>query len=289
MALWLPTTGRRTDAAVGDTLHAMNKNDLFSAAYRALMACDPDDKVTLTHKLFADWREGRYSIEGGEAPQPVPVPGRPEKPQLVKPRDLPQRKPVSIEGRAILFHALTHIEFNAINLGLDAAYRFRDMPSDFYDDWLRVADEEASHFTLLREHLRSLGYDYGDFPAHNGLWEMAQKTAHDGMVRMALVPRCLEARGLDVNPGIKARLLDNGDEKGAALLDIILRDEIGHVAIGNRWFHYHCEQRDLEPILTFNGLIDEYMGGPLRPPFHIEARREAGFSEEELAYLEGVG
>lgn len=265
------------------------KQPLFAAAFAALMADDPDEKVQLTHELFAAWRAGAFAIEAGDVPEAVPVPGRPEKPELVKPRDLPQRKPVSREGRAVLFHALTHIEFNAINLGLDAAYRFRDMPAEFYDDWLRVADEEATHFGLLRDHLRTLGHDYGDFPAHNGLWEMAQKTAFDGMVRMALVPRCLEARGLDVNPGIKARLLQGGDETGAALLDIILRDEIGHVAIGNRWFHYHCEQRGLEPVPTFNGLIDEYMGGPLRPPFHIEARREAGFSEEELAYLEGVG
>ncbi len=267
----------------------MNKDSLFPAVHAALMANEPDEKVRLTHELFAAWRGGAYDIEGGEAPDAVPVPGRPEKPELVQPRELPQRKPVTLEGRAILFHALTHIEFNAINLGLDAAYRFRDMPSDFYDDWLRVADEEATHFTLLRDHLRSLGYDYGDYPAHNGLWEMAQKTAHDCMVRMALVPRCLEARGLDVNPGIKARLLESGDDKGAALLDIILRDEIGHVAIGNRWFHYHAEQRGLDPIPTFNALIEEYMRGQLRPPFHIEARREAGFSEEELAYLEGVG
>lgn len=267
----------------------MLKQSLFPDVYAALMAVDPDEKVRLTHDLFSAWKRGVFSIEAGEDAVEVPVPGRPERPQLVQPRQLPQRKPVTVEGRAILFHALTHIEFNAINLGLDAAYRFRDMPRDFYDDWLRVADEEATHFALLRDHLRGLGYEYGDFPAHNGLWEMAQKTAHDGMVRMALVPRCLEARGLDVNPGIKARLLENGDEAGAALLDIILRDEIGHVAIGNRWFHYHCEQRGLEPVATFNGLIDEYMQGPLRPPFHIEARREAGFSEEELAYLEGVG
>jgi uncharacterized ferritin-like protein (DUF455 family) len=267
----------------------MSTQLLFPAAFAALMATDPDEKVRLTHALSAAWRRGDFSVQAGGEPESIPVPGRPARPALIRPRDLPQRKPVTLEGRAILFHALTHIEFNAINLGLDAAYRFRGMPREFYDDWLRVADEEASHFSLLRDHLRTLGYDYGDFPAHNGLWEMAQKTAFDGMVRMALVPRCLEARGLDVSPGIKARLLQSGDAAGAALLDIILRDEIGHVAIGNRWFHYHCAQRELEPLPTFNALIDEYLQGPLRPPFHIEARREAGFSEEELAYLQGVG
>jgi uncharacterized ferritin-like protein (DUF455 family) len=267
----------------------MNNRNLFDAVFQALMTNDPDEKVRRTHRVRAAWQAGELSCEGGAAAQPVPVPGRPARPELVQPRELPKRKPVTEEGRAVLFHALTHIEFNAINLGLDAVYRFRDMPADYYDDWLRVADEEADHFVMLREHLRSLGYDYGDFPGHNGLWEMAQKTAHDVLVRMALVPRCLEARGLDVNPGIKARLLESGDKAGAAKLDIILRDEIGHVAIGNRWFLQLCEQRGVEPMTTYNGLIDEYMQGPLRPPFHIEARREAGFSDEELAYLEGVG
>lgn len=267
----------------------MKFDSLYAAAFRALMTTDPDEKVHLTHALATAWREVALSLEGTVPVEAVPAPGRPERPLLVQPRDLPKRKPVTVEGRAVLFHALTHIEFNAINLGLDAAYRFRGMPLQYYDDWLRVADEEASHFVMLRDHLRSLGYEYGDFPGHNGLWEMAQKTAHDVLVRMALVPRCLEARGLDVNPGIKAKLLENGDEAGAAKLDVILRDEIGHVAIGNRWFLYLCEQRRLEPMATYNGLIDKYMQGPLRPPFHIEARREAGFSEEELAYLEGVG
>jgi len=267
----------------------MSKPSLFDAAYQALMTDDPDEKVRLSHALRAAWLEGALSLNETAAAQQVPQPGRPARPLLIKPRDLPKRKPVTIEGRAVLFHALTHIEFNAINLGLDAVYRFRGMPRDYYDDWLRVADEEADHFVMLREHLRGLGYDYGDFPGHNGLWEMAQKTAHDVLVRMALVPRCLEARGLDVNPGIKAKLLENGDEAGADKLDIILHDEIGHVAIGNRWFLFLCGQRGLEPMTTYNGLIEEYMQGPLRPPFHLEARREAGFTEEELAYLEGVG
>ncbi len=267
----------------------MTDTNLFSAAHRALLAADPDEKVRLTHALYAAWQAGKLSPQDTGSVDPVKVPGRPLRPQLVMPRDLPQRRPNSLEGRAVLYHALTHIEFNAINLGLDAVYRFRNMPTEFYGDWLKVADEEADHYVMLRDHLRTLGYDYGDFPAHNGLWEMAQKTAQDVMVRMALVPRCLEARGLDVNPGIKAKLLEGGDEEGAAKLDIILRDEIGHVAIGNRWFLYLCEQRGLEPMQTYNGLLNEYMQGPLRPPFHIEARRAAGFSEEELAYLEGVG
>ena len=262
---------------------------LFELAHDALMAGEPDDKVAKTHVLMAAWQQGGLSLDSSTEPAPIPVPGRPHQPVLVQPRELPQRKLSTVEGRAILFHALTHIEFNAINLALDAVYRFRGMPPEFYGDWLQVADEEASHFVMLREHLRGLGHDYGDYPAHNGLWEMAQKTAHDVLVRMALVPRCLEARGLDVSPGIKAKLLTVGDTAGAACLDIILRDEIGHVAIGNRWYLALCAERSLEPMSRYQQLLDEYMDGPLRPPFHIEARREAGFSEEELAYLEGVG
>ncbi|MCK5639846.1 MAG: ferritin-like domain-containing protein [Gammaproteobacteria bacterium] len=267
----------------------MQDQNLFISAKQCLDSCDPDTKAALTHQTVQAWRDGHLSLTESAPPEPIGEPGRPEKPLMVMPRKLPRRKPNSIEGRAVLFHALTHIEFNAINLGLDAVYRFRDMPEDFYSDWLQVADEEASHFTMLRDHLLTLGHDYGDFPAHNGLWEMAQKTAHDVMVRMALVPRCLEARGLDVSPGIKAKLQQNGDEEGAALLDIILQDEIGHVAIGNRWFNYLCEQRKLEPMPTFEQLINKYMKGQLRGPFHMDARRAAGFSEEELTYLEGIG
>ncbi|HEY0720195.1 MAG TPA: ferritin-like domain-containing protein [Gammaproteobacteria bacterium] len=264
-------------------------NSLFIAAKQCLDECDPDRKVEQAHHLYQAWQAGELALDAGNPVEPIGEPGRPAKPTLVQPRDLPQRKPSSVEGRAILFHALTHIEFNAINLALDAVYRFRAMPHAYYSDWLQVADEEATHFVLLREHLRTLGCEYGDYAGHNGLWEMAQKTAHDGMVRMALVPRCLEARGLDVNPGIKAKLLENGDAEGGALLDIILRDEIGHVAIGNRWFLYHCRQRGLDPETIYRQLLDEYLRLRLRPPFHIEARRAAGFSEAELAYLEGVG
>ena len=265
----------------------MTMMNLFELAHRALMACDPDDKVAQTHALRAAWQQGGLRFGPAFEPEAIPVPGRPPQPVLVQPRELPQRKPTTVEGRAMLFHALSHIEFNAINLALDAVYRFRDMPAEFYSDWLQVADEEASHFVMLRDHLRGLGCDYGEYPAHNGLWEMALKTAHDPLVRMALVPRCLEARGLDVSPGIKARLLAVGDKAGADALDVILHDEIGHVAIGNRWFLSLCAQRGLEPMATYQGLLDEYMDGPLRPPFHIDARREAGFSEAELAYLEG--
>ena len=253
------------------------------------MASDPDEKVRMTQAAAQAWRDGELSLMDAIEVEEIPEPGRPENLQLVQPRDLPRRKPTTPEGRAILIHALTHIEFNAINLGWDAVYRFHGMPKQYYDDWVRVADEEAYHFTLLREHLRELGYEYGDYPGHNGLWEMANKTAHDVMVRMALVPRCLEARGLDVNPGIKAKLVESGDEKAGELLDIILHDEIGHVAIGDRWFRYLCQQREIDMESTYRELVEHYMKGQLRGPFHFEARRQAGFTEAELAYLDGAG
>jgi len=210
-------------------------------------------------------------------------------PLLVPPRELPKRGFTTLAGRAALIHAVAHIEFNAINLAWDAVYRFRDMPQAYYDDWVRVADEEAYHFSLLRTRLVELGYDYGDFSAHNGLWEMARDTAHDVLVRMALVPRVLEARGLDVTPGMMARLRAAGDEETVALLEIILRDEIGHVEIGSRWFRWLCEQRGLVAESVFRELIQRYMKGQIKGPFHRDARLQAGFSESELAALEQMG
>ncbi len=267
----------------------MAETNLFDAALTCLQACEAADKVALTRATAQAWRDGQLSLAATTTAQIIETPGLPARLRLVMPRDLPQRRPDSREGRAILFHALAHIEFNAINLAWDAVYRFRAMPAAYYADWIRVAEEEASHFELLRAHLNTLDADYADWPGHNGLWEMALKTAHDPLVRMALVPRCLEARGLDVNPGIQGKLRAVGDDEGCALLDIILRDEIGHVAIGDRWFRHLCAERNLEVEASYRRLIDEYMKGPLKGPFHLEARRRAGFSEAELAYLQGVG
>ncbi|MDH5183728.1 MAG: ferritin-like domain-containing protein [Gammaproteobacteria bacterium] len=264
-------------------------NSLFKAAQACLGAQSIEEKVALTQASAELWRHGELCLGDDEPPLPIGDPGRPATPVLVAPRDLHARKLSSLEGQAALIHAICHIEFNAINLAWDAVYRFRDLPTEFYHDWVKVADEEAYHFTLLREHLRSFDYDYGNFDAHNGLWEMAQQTAHDPLIRMALVPRVLEARGLDVTPGIMAKLRGIGDLKAVSILEIIFRDEIGHVEIGSRWFEYLCQQRKLEPTSTFRELIEEYMKGSLKGPFHKEARLKAGFSEEELAYLEGMG
>ncbi len=191
----------------------------------------------------------------------------------------------TVAGRAALIHALAHIEFNAINLALDALWRFPGMPAEFYADWLQVASEEALHFTLLNTHLASLGHAYGDFNAHNSLWEMAEKTCEDVLARMALVPRTLEARGLDATPAVRAKLAQAGDEAAAAILDIILRDEVGHVAIGNRWYAWLCEQQGAEPLSTYRELARHYKAPILKGPFNLEARRAAGFSAEELREL----
>lgn len=219
----------------------------------------------------------------------LPLPGRETKPALVMPRDVPQRSLGTPEGRAALIHALAHIELNAVNLALDILWRFPGMPEAFYRNWLGVAREEATHFSLLRDHLKTMGYAYGDFPAHNGLWEMAEKTAGSLLARLALVPRMLEARGLDVSPPIRARLVGAGDMQAAAILDVILRDEIGHVAIGNRWYNFLCMRDALDPITTFKRLARDYDARLPRGPFNIEARRAAGFSEAELRALQETG
>jgi len=228
---------------------------------------------------------------GTETAIPLPdtsLPGRPARPELVPPQQVDRRRSLRTDaGRGAMIHALCHIEFNAINLALDAAWRFHGMPPAFYRDWLRVAGEEAYHFTLLADHLATLGFAYGDFPAHNSLWEMCDRTAGDVLARMALVPRTLEARGLDASPPVRAKLASAGDHAAAAIVDIILRDEVGHVAIGNHWYRWLCAQRGLDPIATYPLLAERHRAPKLRGPFNLDARRAAGFDEDELAWLEG--
>ncbi len=207
--------------------------------------------------------------------------GRPQRPPLISPRDVPVRGLGTLAGRAALIHAIAHIEFNAINLAVDACLRFAGLPAAYYDDWLSVARDEARHFGLLRERLIALGHDYGDFPAHNGLWEAAEKTAHDVLARMALVPRVLEARGLDVTPGMIRRLTEVGDADTAAILRIILAEEVRHVAIGTHWFRWLCEARGLDADSTFVGLLQAH-DMQIRAPINWPAREAAGFRAEEL-------
>lgn len=214
-----------------------------------------------------------------------PLPGRPALPRLVPPGSVPQRSPFTLQGLAALLHAIAHIEFNAINLALDAVWRFPGMPCDFYRDWVRVADEEALHFGLVRSELQALGHDYGDFDAHDGLWEMCVKTQHDVTARMALVPRTLEARGLDATPLIQARLRQvdtDAAQRAIGVLDIILLDEIGHVAVGNRWYAWLCARQGLQPVAHYRQLTRLHRAPRLRPPFNEAARLAAGFTRQEL-------
>ncbi|HWS78944.1 MAG TPA: ferritin-like domain-containing protein [Thermomonas sp.] len=259
---------------------------LFAAARACLRAASPDEKPACTFEVAQAFARGDLAIDAdASAPEPICMPGRPPTPKLVHPRDLPKRGFGSIEGRAAFIHAVAHIEFNAIDLAWDAVYRFRGMPAGYYADWVSVANDEARHFTMLRGRLRELGYDYGDFDAHNGLWEMAEKTAGSALARMALVPRVLEARGLDVTPGMIVKLRSLGDDTTADILEVILREEVGHVAAGSRWYRWHCERAGVEPRARFRELLQAYASGVLHKPFNTEARLAAGFDLEELESL----
>jgi uncharacterized ferritin-like protein (DUF455 family) len=264
------------------------KMNLFQCAKHCIDAAGVEYKLRLTRRCARAWREGRIDITATTAPEPIAEPGRPARPQLVHPSMVKPRKLATRQGRAAFLHALAHIEFNAINLAWDAVYRFRGMPAEFYADWIRVADEEARHFILLNLRLAELGQAYGDFPAHDGLWRMARESAHDILVRMALVPRVLEARGLDVTPAMIVRLRQAGDAASAAVLETILRDEIGHVQAGTRWFRYVCRQRGIEPLEAFRNLLAEYAPGRIRAPFNATARQQAGFESDEMALLEDL-
>jgi uncharacterized ferritin-like protein (DUF455 family) len=253
-------------------------------ALAALCLTEPAEKAAQARALFAALDV--TNIDPAEVFKPAAtLPGRPARPRLVAPKDVPMRSPSTLEGRAALLHAVTHIEFNAINLALDAVWRFSAMPVAFYSDWLRVASEEALHFTLLREHLLTLGFDYGQFDAHDGLWAMTQRTAHDITARMALVPRTLEARGLDAAPPMQAKLKQAGDLRAVEILGVILRDEVGHVAIGNHWYRWLCARDGHDPVALYGELATRYQAPRLRPPFNHAARLAAGFTEAELALL----
>ena len=266
--------------------------ELRAGALRCLTECDPAAKVAAVYALAEAVAQGHCRPDADVDADPdaalvasAAIPGRPEQPQLVPPLQVGRRAMNTPEGRAMLIHALAHIEFNAINLALDALWRFPGLPTEYYTDWLQVAKEEAYHFALLEEHLQKLGYRYGAFLAHDSLWEMVEKTCDDVLARMALVPRTLEARGLDANPPLRAKLAQAGDMDAAHILDIILRDEIGHVEIGNRWYGHLCRQRGLDLREAYADLAARYKAPALRGPFNIEARLQAGFTEEEVRAL----
>ncbi len=249
---------------------------LGAAACAVLRAHAPGDKVALTRRFAAEWREG--CIELGADELPPERPARPERPILKAPRDMARRRAgASLAGRVALLHAVAHIELNAIDLAWDLIARFgADMPRDFAFDWVEVAAEEAKHFSLLAARLGEFGAAYGDLPAHDGLWEAAAATSHDLLARLAVVPLVLEARGLDVTPAMIERLRRFGDPASAAVLQTILDDEIGHVASGVRWFRFLCARSGLEPAATYRALVRENFRGALKPPFNEPARSQAG-------------
>jgi len=255
-----------------------------SQALQVLCERDPALKAQRTRTLFAALDPATIDPLATFAAA-AELPGRPDLPRLVAPKDVPSRSPFTTEGRAALLHAITHIEFNAINLALDAVWRFARMPLAYYRDWLRVASEEALHFSLLHTHLLTLGCDYGEHDAHDGLWTMTARTAHDITARMALVPRTLEARGLDASPPMQDKLRRAGDLRAVEILDVILRDEVGHVAIGNQWYRWLCERDGHDPVALYAELTQRYEAPRLRPPFNTEARLAAGFTEAEIGLL----
>ncbi len=263
----------------------MNRTSLFDVAHACLVAEDVEQKLQLTEAASSAWKSGELSLPSIESASPVEQAGYPSKPILVDPRQLERRGLGSDRGRAVMIHAITHIEFNAINLAWDAIHRFQQMPEDYYSDWVQVALDEAYHFRLLQKRLQSYGHEYGDFPAHNGLWDLACRTAHDPLVRMALIPRMMEAHGLDVTPSIIRRFEGVGDHETVEALRVIMREEISHVKAGNRWFQHLCQQRVLEPESTYFDLLDQFNTTVLKKRLNREARLQAGFSQAEIERL----
>jgi uncharacterized ferritin-like protein (DUF455 family) len=256
---------------------------LRNHALALIVLRDADEKAL----ALRQWPEHLVLDKLARWSEPEGLPGRSDRPRLLPPREVPQRAVGSPEGRAGLIHALAHIECNAMDLALDVIWRFPAMPENFYHDWLKVAREEALHFSLLHEHLQAMGYRYGDFDAHEGLWDMARRTQDDLLARLAVVPRVLEARGLDASPAIAHKLRSAGDRRGAEIVELILRDEIGHVAIGNQWFGWLCEQGELDPLAQQLSLSERYGAPRPRGPFNLSARSAAGFTPQELAQLAG--
>ncbi len=260
--------------------------ELYREVEAAILCPDPAAKCAAARQIHAVWRAGELSRDPVTPILAIDDPGRPARPELVDPRRLERRSGATPEGRIRLLHAFAHIEFNAINIALDAVYRFRHLPRRYIGDWLGVARDEAKHFLLLADELERRGSRYGDFSAHGGLWDMVCRTRGSALERMALVPRVLEARGLDVTPGMIAKFRQAGDFAAVEILEIIYRDEIGHVRVGSHWFRHLCDQRGADPETTFRDLVATFLDGKLRGPFNWPARLAAGFAAAELKALE---
>lgn len=267
--------------------------DVFELSFQALMCCGVEAKIQKIRQLHRYVNSAEFAGTSllpikSEPVKRVLDPGRPVLPMHVNPTEVKRRRLGSVAGRVALIHAIAHIEFNAMNLALDAVYRFRDLPHDYYRDWMSVANDEATHFQLLSRRLHELSACYGSLPVHGGMWAMAVETDYDVMVRMALIPRVLEARGLDVTPPMLEKLAAVNDAKTVAILNRILEEEVEHVLIGNRWFNAMCEQRGLGVDETFKTLLYKHGKAALRGPFNKPARLKAGFSESELEELDNI-
>lgn len=263
-------------------------DNLFDLAYQCLVESDLDKKINLSINASKQILNNKVNFEVDSEKNESILPGRPEKPVLIKPKDVPRRNIQTTEGRAAMIHSFAHIEFNAINLAWDLIFRFQTMPKEFYIDWCTVAKEETKHFKLLRENLQGLGYDYGDFPAHDGLWTIAEKTAHDILLRLAVVPRIMEARGLDVTPNLIERFRHIHDDKTVSQLELILKEEIGHVKLGTKWYHYICQQRNFNAEKKFKDIVKDFLPTARTKRINNKARLKAGFSEAELNYLSTI-
>ncbi|GAA4179197.1 ferritin-like domain-containing protein [Shinella granuli] len=246
----------------------------------AIAAADLDLKTALAQETARRWFARTLSMRSPRDPVLPARPGRPERPELIPPRHMEKRSLHTLKGRIALLHALAHIELNAVDLALDIVARFTTerVPHSFFDGWMQVAFEEAKHFRLIRDRLRDLGADYGDLPAHDGLWQAAHDTRNDLTARLAVVPLILEARGLDVTPTLQAKMRETGDDASADILDIIYNDEKGHVAVGAKWFRFLCAREKKDPSATFRELVRTNFRGPLKPPFNDVARAEAGLT-----------
>jgi uncharacterized ferritin-like protein (DUF455 family) len=253
---------------------------LRGGAIAAMREVDLDRKTEITQQTAGRWFARKLSLRSPLDPGLPDRPGRPERPELIPPKQMEKRSLHSVRGRVALLHAIAHIELNAVDLALDIVARFatEPVPSSFFDGWMQVAFEEAKHFRLVRKRLQDLGADYGDLPAHDGLWQAAHATRNDLTARLAVVPLILEARGLDVTPALQAKMRESGDLESAAVLDVIYNDEKGHVAIGAKWFRFLCAREKRDPARTFHELVRANFRGPLKAPFNDIARAEAGLT-----------
>lgn len=262
-------------------------NNIYDFAEACLHRTDIDEKLQLTADAWQLYQQGKLNFDSLSKPKGIAEVSFPDKPELLAPRHMVRRKLGTPGGVQAFYHALAHIEFIAIYLAWDILYRFRGLPEEFYQDWLMVAQEEAIHFKLIRSHLRKTGIDYGDLPAHHGLWEHAQDTAHNLLARLTIIPRCMEARGLDVTPTMIKKIAKLKDTDGVTILERILEDEQTHVLLGSKWFNQQCHEQQVEPDSTFKALLLKYFNNTKpKGPFNTELRLKAGFTESELAWLE---